>query len=372
MDDRAMRGEQRASHTCGGAVPARLVGVEPSVVVVAESELGILGELGAEAFDLRRRPGEIDRAALRVVAVDPLGGDDATDLVDRVVHRQLQGSSPPRVRGGDQRSSGSSAAAPSTIRRCVRWRRTPRSPVRARRSAASDRLPRGSSRSTAPVRPAPTITTSKSESPGSGSKLQRCASGSVSFHNEGVCAVASTVARRTAIRYASSRSVIAPWPMTQLPPPSIGPSGLVLGSGRTAGLALLRRTALGAADRLRSGTDHARPAGRAAPVAPARRCGRCTCNPVGIVGRRPVVDRRAVALRVAAHRVRRAADGGGVRTFRRVVLVRQPSLGDRAAERRRGAAVPLERRSAGVLSSGSRRSSCRSPSPRSSSCSTSR
>ena len=53
MDDRGMRGEQRASSMCGGAVPTRFVGVEPSVVIVAESERGVLGELGAKALDLR-------------------------------------------------------------------------------------------------------------------------------------------------------------------------------------------------------------------------------------------------------------------------------------------------------------------------------
>jgi hypothetical protein len=37
---------------CGGAVPTRFVGVEPSVVSSPKSELGVLGELGAKALDL--------------------------------------------------------------------------------------------------------------------------------------------------------------------------------------------------------------------------------------------------------------------------------------------------------------------------------
>ena len=84
-----MRCEQRAANVGGGARPARLVGVEPPVVV-AEPMLRVLRELGADAVDLRRRSGEIDPSALRVVAVDRLGGDDATDLVDGVVHRPLE------------------------------------------------------------------------------------------------------------------------------------------------------------------------------------------------------------------------------------------------------------------------------------------
>ena len=159
--------------------------------------------------------------------------------------------------------------------------------------------------------------------------------------------MASTVARRTAIRYASPRSVIAPWPMTQLPPPSSAPAGWYSDPDGRPGSRYFDGHRWAPPTNFGLGTDHTLPTGLAAPVAPALGCGRCTCNPLGIVGRRPVVDRRAVAFRVAAHRVRRAADGGRVRTFTRVVLVRQPSLGDRAAERRRGAAVPLERRRLG-------------------------
>ena len=70
---------------------------------------------------------------------------------------------------------------------------------------------------------------------------------------------------------------------------------------------------------------------------------RCTHHPVGIVGWWPVADRRAVGLRVAAHRVRGAADDGRVRTFCCVVSVCQPPVGDRKAEHRCRAAVPVDR-----------------------------
>ena len=148
MDDRAMGCEQRSADVGRGARTARLVGVEPPVVIGAEPMLRVLGELGPDAVDLRRRSGEIDPPTLHVVTVDRLGGDDAVRPRRRSRASSVGGRSPRRVRGGGRRSTGSSGAVPSTIRRCGRSPRTPPSPARAPRSATSDPPPRGSSSST--------------------------------------------------------------------------------------------------------------------------------------------------------------------------------------------------------------------------------
>ena len=132
-------------------IPTRsrvVVGVEPAHVVVTEAEGVVFAHLALHARRLRRAAGHVQRATLGEPAVDRLGGDHAAHLVDRGVHRQLDppGSRPPVV-GGD-RPPGSSAAAPSTIRRCARWRRTRPPRPRARRCATPAGARPGSTPST--------------------------------------------------------------------------------------------------------------------------------------------------------------------------------------------------------------------------------
>ena len=93
---------------------------------------------GCAGLGRRRRQGE--RAALGEVAVDVLLVGDPADLVDGVDHRPVhRDRAVASVLAGGQlgRLVGS---APSTSRRCGPTRRTPRSPPRARRCAATGRL----------------------------------------------------------------------------------------------------------------------------------------------------------------------------------------------------------------------------------------
>jgi hypothetical protein len=100
---------------------------------------------------------------------------------------------------------------------------------------------------------------------------------------------------------------------------------------------------MGAAHAVHAGADQVGAARRAASVAAAQSRGRCPHHPPVLTGGGPVVGRRTDAFRLAAARVRRVADGDRVRAVGRVVLVRQPAMGNRPAGSRRRAAVPLER-----------------------------
>ncbi len=130
-------------------VLASLGRVEQPQVLGAEAPGTPLVDLGCRAPQLQRRAGEHDGAALAEVASMPLGRHDRADLVDRRLHRAVQGDRSLPAGGGRDLAAARSGTAPSTSRRCARWRRSRRSRPRARRPAASGRRAAGSTRSTA-------------------------------------------------------------------------------------------------------------------------------------------------------------------------------------------------------------------------------
>ncbi len=89
MDRRAVRGVRRAELADDVDAVAGGGGVEPSFVVVGEAERVRFVDPGVQATDVGRVRGEVGRAALDEVAVDPFVGADLADLVDRVEHRPL-------------------------------------------------------------------------------------------------------------------------------------------------------------------------------------------------------------------------------------------------------------------------------------------
>ena len=94
----------------------------------------------------------------------PWPARERDDLVHVVEHRLLHAGRRGRTVLRPRSTRGSSAAAPSTIRRCVRWHRSRRCRVRPRPPARPGRAGRRCHAVHSPVSPPPTIATSTSRS----------------------------------------------------------------------------------------------------------------------------------------------------------------------------------------------------------------
>ena len=134
VDRGAVRREQRGrACRAAGRRAASSSSVSQRRSSVAEAEGPGLVELGRQPGVLGRRAGERDGAALVEAGVVGRAGGEAADLVDGRRASPAGRRSPRRARARAASAAGSWPAAPSTTRRCGRWRRSRR---RARSSTA--------------------------------------------------------------------------------------------------------------------------------------------------------------------------------------------------------------------------------------------
>ena len=166
MDRCAVRRVPGAEHVAGVQPSRSLCGRHPAVILLAEAPRAVVLQQFVDPPDLRFVAGQIEISALGEVAVDAFAGGDAGHLVDRVVHRALQGDGTVAAVPLCHLLEAHRQQRPTTSRRFDHWPRTRRTRPRRPPRPGSGRSDAGSRPSTNPVYPAPTMTTSAAISPG--------------------------------------------------------------------------------------------------------------------------------------------------------------------------------------------------------------